>query len=35
LESGYEKMKEMFFDKYPDFSDAIDDLRSFEKILQI
>ncbi len=35
LESDYERMKEMFFGKYPDFSDVIDELRSFEKILQI
>ncbi len=35
LESDYERMKEMFFGKYPDFSDVIDELRSFEKILEI
>lgn len=35
LESDYERMKEMFFGKYPDFSDVIDELRSFEKSLKI
>ncbi len=35
LESDYERMKEMFFGKYPDFSDVIDELKSFEKILEI
>lgn len=35
LESDYERMKEMFFGKYPDFSDVIDELRSFEKSLKV
>lgn len=35
LESDYERMKEMFFGKYPDFSDVIDELRNFEKSLKI
>jgi hypothetical protein len=35
LESDYERMKEMFFGKYPDFSDVINELRSFEKSLKI
>jgi len=35
LESDYERMKEMFFGKFPDFSDVIDKLRSFEKSLKI
>ena len=35
LESDYERMKEMFFGKYPDFSDVIDELRSFEESLKI
>jgi predicted nucleotidyltransferase component of viral defense system len=35
LESDYERMKEMFFSKYPDFSDVIDELRSFKKFLKI
>ncbi len=35
LESDYERMKEMFFGKYPSFPDVIDELRSFEKILEI
>lgn len=33
LESDYERMKEMFFGKYPDFSGVIDELRKFELIL--
>jgi len=35
LESDYERMKEMFFGKYPDFSDVIDELKSFEQSLKI
>ncbi len=35
LESDYERMKEMFFGKYPDFSDVIYELRSFEKISRL
>lgn len=33
LESDYEKMKEMFFGKYPSFAEVMDELRSFEKII--
>jgi predicted nucleotidyltransferase component of viral defense system len=35
LESDYERMKEMFFGKYPNFLDVIAELRSFEKSLTI
>ena len=35
MESDYNRMKEMFFDKYPDFSDVIDELRNFEESLKI
>ncbi len=34
LESDYEKMKEMFFDKYPDFLEVVDELKGFEKSLK-
>ena len=33
LEFDYEKMKEMFFDKYPNFLDIINELKKFEKSL--
>ena len=33
LELDYEKMKEMFFDKYPNFLDIINELKKFEKSL--
>lgn len=35
LESDYDRMKEMFFGQYPDFSDVIDELRNFEESLKI
>jgi predicted nucleotidyltransferase component of viral defense system len=33
LELDYEKMKEMFFDKYPNFLDIINELKKFKKSL--
>jgi hypothetical protein len=33
LEADYEKMKEMFFKDYPTFSEIVDELKKFEKIL--
>jgi len=34
LETDYERMKEMFFADHPTFSNIIDELKKFEKILQ-